>query len=123
MKYLSEENVQIRDNALEASRMLLNKTLDKNLPGQYYLEVKVYPHHVQRENKMAAGAGADRLSTGMSQSYGVTMGRAAIVHPGKEIFLIGVLNEKSILEARKALQMIKTKIPCKGRIVFEKITN
>src|SRR3989344_44610 len=54
VRYVSEEKVQIRDNALESCRMLLNKLLDTGIPGQYYFAVKVYPHHVLRENKTAA---------------------------------------------------------------------
>ena len=95
VRLISEEKVQIRDNSLEACRMYVNKMLDKNALGQYYLAIKIYPHHILRENKTAAGAGADRLSSGMKHSYGVTVGRAAIVNAGKEIFFISCENEKA----------------------------
>src|SRR3989344_4147309 len=121
VKFISKERVQIRDNSLESCRTLLNKTLDKKAPGQYYFEIKVYPHHILRENKMAAGAGADRLSSGMSHSFGVTVGRAAIVNAGKEIFVVTTETEKNARDARDALKMIRTKIPCKGSIVFSKL--
>jgi large subunit ribosomal protein L10e len=118
---LSEEKIQLRDTSLEACRMAINKNLDLKIPGNFLFEVKVYPHHVLRENKIAAGAGADRLSSGMSRSYGVTMGRAAIVPPGKEIFKILIPDENSARVARDALQKIKAKIPCRNRILFQKI--
>ncbi len=121
IRFISEERVQIRDNAIEACRMYLTKLLDENALGQYYLAVKVYPHHLLRDNKTAAGAGADRLSTGMSHSFGIVVGRAAIVNPGKEIFMISCANEKIAQIARDALIQIKPKVPCKVRIVFEKI--
>ncbi len=121
LRFLSTEKVQIRDNALEAGRQLLNKILDTKLPGQYYLVLKVYPHHILRENKTAAGAGADRLSSGMSHSYGVNIGRAAIVKAGKEIFFISTPDERTAREARNALFSVKTKLPCKGKILFEKL--
>ncbi len=117
----SEEKIQIRDNSLEACRMAINKVLDLKIPGNYLFQVKVFPHHILRENKIAAGAGADRLSSGMSRSFGVTMGRAAIVQPGKELFVISVPDENSARVARDALQKIKAKIPCRNRIVFEKV--
>ncbi|MAG38275.1 50S ribosomal protein L16 [Candidatus Pacearchaeota archaeon] len=119
--YVSSEKVQLRDNALESCRTLLNKALDKSVPGQYYLEIRVYPHQILRENKTAAGAGADRLSSGMKHSFGSTMGRAAIVNPGKELFIITTVDERTARIARKILNLVKTKVPCRGRIVFEKL--
>src|SRR3989338_5055042 len=71
---LSTENVQIRHNALEACRQFINKKLDDNLPNQYLFKVIPYPHHIQRENKMLTGAGADRMQTGMQLSFGKTTG-------------------------------------------------
>lgn len=119
---VSEEWGQIRDNALEACRMSITKRLDNGAPGQYYLEVKAHPHHFLRENKSAAAvAGADRISTGMTQAFGVVIGRAAIIGAGKEVFLISCANEKTARIARDALVMIKSKVPCKARVVFEKI--
>src|SRR3989344_5854923 len=81
---VTEEKIQIRDNSLESCRVLINKNLDKHIPGNYYFVIKTYPHHILRENKTAAGAGADRLSSGMTHSFGITVGRAAIVPKEKE---------------------------------------
>ena len=120
-RLFAEERVQIRDNALEACRMYLSKFLDENLPGQYYLALKVYPHHILRENKLSAGAGADRISTGMSHSYGVIIGRAAMVSPGQEIIFISCTTEKAARLAREALIHLKAKLPCASRVVFEKL--
>ncbi|MDO8508069.1 MAG: 50S ribosomal protein L16 [Nanoarchaeota archaeon] len=121
VKLIADERVQIRDNSLEACRMYVNKMLDKNALGQYYFAVNVYPHHILRENKTAAGAGADRLSSGMKHSYGITIGRAAIVNAGKDVFFISCENEKSARVARDALQDIKAKLPCRSRILFQKV--
>jgi large subunit ribosomal protein L10e len=117
----AEENVQVRDNALEACRMLLTKQMDEGSPGQYFLMVKIHPHHLIRENKSAAAvAGADRISTGMTQSFGVVIGRAAMVKPGQELFFISCATEKDAQIAKAALRMIKSKVPCKTRVVFQK---
>lgn len=118
IRLVSQEQVQIRDNALEAARQLLTKALDTNLPKQYYLELKVKPHHILRNNKTAAGAGADRLSTGMKHSFGIVEGRAAMVPAGKEVFIIACLNEAGIKKAREAMQMAKAKLPGSTKIVL-----
>jgi len=120
VKLVSEEDVQIRDNALEAGRMSLHKALETEVPGQYFLAVKVQPHHFLRDNKTASGAGADRTSTGMSHSYGIVVGRAALVPKGKEVFIVSCLTEKCARIARDALIAIKAKMPCRSRVVFEK---
>ncbi|MBX4196044.1 50S ribosomal protein L16 [Candidatus Pacearchaeota archaeon] len=122
LSLISEEGVQIRDNALEACRMLLLKVMDEQAPGQFYFNVKVFPHHLQRENKSAGGmAGADRISTGMTQSFGIVIGRAAIVKPGQQLFFIACQNEKAAKIARDALATVRSKVPCKTRITFEKV--
>lgn len=115
---ISEEAAQIRDNSLEACRMLITKAMDTRLPVQYYFLVKVFPHHLLRENKTAAGAGADRLSSGMKHSFGITIGRAAIVQPGKEIFVLYTANEKAARIARDTLGKVKSKLPVRSKIVL-----
>jgi large subunit ribosomal protein L10e len=60
VKLITEQDVQVRDNALEAGRQYLHKELETNAPGEYFLAVKVQPHHFLRDNKTASGAGADR---------------------------------------------------------------
>lgn len=118
---LSEEPAQIRDNAIEASRMLLTKQLDEQLPNAYYFEVKIHPHHILRNNKTAAGAGADRMSTGMSRSFGDIEGRAALVRGGQVLFIIYCENEQAARIVRESFRMTKSKLPCGTRVVFEKI--
>ena len=90
VRLIADERVLIRDNALEAARMFVGKMLDRDAVGQYFFSVKVYPHHILRENKSGGGgvAGADRISSGMKHSFGITIGRAAIVNAGIEIFVV-----------------------------------
>jgi large subunit ribosomal protein L10e len=120
IRMISEEWCQVRDNALEASRMAMTKILDEQIPGQYFLQVKVHPHHLLRENKSAAAvAGADRISTGMTQSFGVVIGRAAMVQPGQDIFFISCANDKAARVAKNALDAVKAKVPCRTKVLFE----
>ena len=109
---VSKDKVQMRDNSIEAMRQFLNRFLTEKLGKEFYFEVKPYPHHILRENKMLTGAGADRMQTGMSQSYGKSMGRAAFVKPGQVVFKIGVMNEKGEIEARKLIKSVKARLPC-----------
>jgi len=117
---ISEEKAQIRHNALEACRQYVNKKLDKELVGQYFFEVIPYPHHIQRENKMLTGAGADRMQSGMQLSFGKSSGKAALVKKGSRIFMIAVANDKGLRAARDTLKRVKPKLPCKIKLTYEK---
>ena len=116
---IADEKVQIRHNAFEACRQFINKKMDKELAGQYVFRVIPFPHHIQRENKMLTGAGADRMQTGMQLSYGKSVGKAAILKQGSRIFFIAVQNEKAVQSARKVLKQIRSKLPCKTKILYE----
>lgn len=118
---VSTEKVQIRHNALEACRQFINKKLDKELSGQYFFKVVPFPHHIQRENKMLTGAGADRMQTGMQLAFGKSVGKAALLKPKSEIFIVAVATPKAVSFTRKTLGQIKSKLPCKTKILFEEI--
>jgi len=108
--------VQVRDAALEAARQAIHRELDKPLLGNYYFSIRVAPHHILRENKMLTGAGADRMQTGMSHSFGVTIGRAAMVHPGKDVFVFGFKEERALPILRKVIDQIRSKLPIHLRL-------
>jgi len=123
VKLIADESAQVRDNAIESGRLILNKTLEKKIPKQFYFIIKLFPHQILRNNKTAAGAGADRLSSGMKHSFGVIEGRAARVKKGKEIFVVYTETEQGARIARDTMKMVKPKIPCKNKIVLEKKTD
>jgi len=82
-----EEAVQLRHGSLESARLSANRHLLKTLgEGQYKMILRKFPHQVLRENKQATGAGADRVSDGMRQSFGKIVGTAARVPKGDPIF-------------------------------------
>ena len=116
---VAAENVQIRQNSLEACRQYINKKLETQFMSQFYFKVVPVPHHIQRENKMLTGAGSDRMQTGMQLSFGKAIGKAAIMKEGKPIFLIALPNEKAVNLIRVVLKQIKSKLPCKTRILYE----
>jgi len=82
-----DESVQIRHGSLEASRLSANRHLINELgEGNYRMVLRKFPHQVIRENKQATGAGADRVSDGMRQSFGKIVGTAARVQAGERLF-------------------------------------
>jgi len=109
----TKEKVQIRDNAIEAIRQFLNRFLEEKMGKEFYFEIKPYPHHILRENKMLTGAGADRMQTGMALAFGKTIGRAALVKKDQLIFFIGINNQKHEVVARKLINSVKSRLPCK----------
>jgi len=109
--------VQVRDNALESARQAVNKHLEKVLPGNYHFKVLVFPHNVIRENKMIAGAGADRLQSGMAHPYGRPTERGAMVAEGQKIFSVAT-QAKDVGHAKEAFRRAKSKLSGQWRIEF-----
>jgi large subunit ribosomal protein L10e len=115
-----KEDVQITHNALEAARITTNRYLSKMLGNLgYYLKIRVHPHQILRENKMASGAGADRISQGMSLSFGKSVSRAARVKKGQRVFTIHT-SKGGYPVAKDALRRAKMKIPCGSSIIVER---
>lgn len=108
--------MNIRHNALEAARMSSNRLLEKRIGKDYHLKVKVYPFHVLRENPLASGAGADRMSTGMTKSYGKPVGSAARVRDGQTVIELRV-NKENIITGREAMIRASKKLPCPCKVV------
>jgi large subunit ribosomal protein L10e len=110
------EQGNIRHNALESARITANKLLEKKIPKNYHFRIRTYPHHILRENPLAAGAGADRMSTGMKMSFGKPIGIAARV--GKNQIVMDVRVQKEhILIAKEALMRAAKKLPGSFKIV------
>lgn len=121
LSLLSDCDLQIRDNSLEAARKMLNRKLEKTFTRVgFHLQVAKYPHHFLRENALASGAGADRLSTGMKLSFGKVIGRAAQVRKNETIFRLFV-DEANVDLSRKILLKAKTKMPRGAKVAIRKI--
>jgi len=82
------------------------------------LRLRVFPHHVLRNNPLAAGAGADRMSTGMAHSFGKTVGIAARVRKGQAVFEVGI-NKDKLQFAKDALNRARKKMPATFSITIE----
>jgi large subunit ribosomal protein L10e len=84
-----EEACQIRHSALEAARITVNRRLMKDVGrSNFHFKVRIFPHHVLRENKQATGAGADRVSEGMRLAFGKAVGTAARVDANQKVLTV-----------------------------------
>jgi len=117
---ISQEACQIRHNALEACRQYFNKKLNKETSGQFVLKIIPFPHHIQRENKMITGAGADRMQTGMQLAFGKCAGKSAIIKKGDKLFFIAVPTLKAEQLGRKLIKQLRSKLPCKIKVASDK---
>jgi large subunit ribosomal protein L10e len=116
---VAEEGCQIRHTALEAARVTINRRLMGQLGRMnFYLKIRVYPHHVLRENKQATGAGADRVSEGMRLAFGKAVGTAARVKAGQKVISLFTFHELEE-KAKDALRHGAHKLPTPSRVVFE----
>src|SRR3989338_8685170 len=117
---VAKRSVQIRHNSLDAARVAAVQYLEKRIGkgATFFMKVRVYPHHVIRENALATGAGADRFQQGMRASFGKPIGVAARVH--KDQKMIEIQSPKSMIPlVKKAMMQAKYKLPTTCRILVE----
>ena len=115
-----DEECQLRHGSLEASRLSANRFMLKSAgEGNYKMILRKFPHHVIRENKQATGAGADRVSDGMRQSFGKIVGTAARVQRGDRLFTIWCDLDDAVA-AKDALRRAYNKISPPCRVVVER---
>ena len=118
---ISDDNLQIRHNAIESARQIINRNLTNKLgQNNYFFQVHMVPHHILRENKMLGGAHADRLQTGMAHAFGKPVGLASQVKTGKVMFSVNV-NAENIESAKESLLKATPRLP--GRATIEIIKN
>lgn len=117
--YLSAKNsAQIRDNAIEAARIVATKFLETELGTNFFMKILLYPHHVIREKPIATGAGADRYSQGMAHAFGKPTGSAIQVRERQNILELRV-NKENLEIAKRALKKFSLKISTPTRISVE----
>jgi large subunit ribosomal protein L10e len=115
---IAKKMTNVRHNALEAARLTSNKLLNTRLGKAYHLRIKTYPHHILRENPLASGAGADRMSTGMKKSFGKIIGAAARVREGQAILELKV-DKANLRVGKEALIRASKKLPCSCKLAID----
>jgi len=110
IKLISNGKYQVRHNALESCRVVMNRQLVKKFgPKGYHMFINVFPHHILRENKMLTGAGADRMQSGMKHAFGKAMGSAAQLKKGTTLFTVYVDSELDFVS--EVMKKLKTRLP------------
>lgn len=118
---VSNQDIQIRDNAIEAARVLVLRHLNEEVKNFCFI-LSCYPHHVLREHKMLTGAGADRMQSGMKHAFGKPVGLAAQLEKGSKVFSVYCTQDK-VNEVRNILKKAIKKFPGKYSVVVEKREN
>ncbi len=116
----ADERCQIRHTSMESARVTCTRFIEKRAgKGQFHVKFRIFPHHVLRENKQATGAGADRVSQGMRQSFGKPIGTAARIKSGQALMTVRC-HAKDVLAAKDGLRKAGHKFCTPTRIVVEK---
>lgn len=123
MTLSTQENIQIRDFALEAIRQSIHKDMTKLLTQKhYFLRCNVYPHNILRNNRIfSGGSKGERVQTGMRKSFGSAEGRAAVIKKGRPIFTVYFNGEENIAKARGFFKKVTPKLACKAKVVAENL--
>ena len=117
---LAKEPCQIRHSALESARVAANRYLMKSVGRMnFHMKLRIYPHHVIRENKQATGAGADRVSSGMRHAFGKAVGTAARVEADQKVFSVSVAPQ-NVIRAKNALKRAGHKLPTPVQIIVDR---
>ncbi len=116
----TEENIQIRDMALEAVRQSLNKDFANVFSKNFFLRCNVYPHNILRNNRIfSGGSKGERVQTGMQKSFGSPEGRAATIKKGKAIFTAYFNGEENLPKVRIFFKKVTPKLACRTKVVAE----
>lgn len=114
----AETSVQISHYALETLRIKINTPLIKNIGRQnFHLTIKVKPYQVFRENRQLNFAGADRVQSGMRNSFGRAIGKCARVKAGSIICEV-MCDFKNLHFVKERFRIANIKMPCKCRTVL-----
>ena len=110
---------QISSNTLEAIRITINGVLTRKLGRQNYrLRIRPKPFQKYRENRMLAFAGADRVQSGMRNSFGRSTGVCARVRAGQIIVDVGTsLRNLPLVRDRLRVANMKISSPCQTVIL------
>jgi large subunit ribosomal protein L10e len=113
----AKRNIQLRSNSMNAARLAANMYLEREIPGEFFMRIVPFPHNVIREKKFASGAGADRVSQGMTLSFGKPSSVAARVFTGDVVIEIKT-DAKNKDVAREALKRASSKLSGSFAIVM-----
>jgi len=115
----AKKDINLRHNAIEAGRIAINRHINKVLgKAGFGFKVRVFPHQIIRENPIAMGAGADRMSQGMRAAFGKSVSRSARVKAGQAIMQLFIPTE-NIQDAKTAFKKGASKFPIACKSIAE----
>jgi len=115
----AKKDINLRHNAIEAGRIAINRHMNKVLgKAGFGFKVRVFPHQIIRENPIAMGAGADRMSQGMRAAFGKSVSRSARVKAGQAIMQLFIPTE-NIQDAKTAFKKGASKFPIACKSIAE----
>ena len=111
--------IQISSNSLEAIRIAINSPLQKKIGRQNYrVRIRPKPFQKIRENRMLAFAGADRIQSGMRNSFGRASGVCARVRAGQIIVDVGTsIKDLPLVRDRLRIASMKISSSCQTVIL------
>jgi len=119
MRVVPQESCYLKQEALEAARVVVNSLLEKKLgENAYILHVKIYPHIVTREHRLLGQAGADRISQGMVRAFGKPTGRKAKLAKGQTIMEVFAKHEnENVVKTALTAGLYKLPIKCSLEVI------
>ena len=119
MRVVPQESCYLKQEALEAARVVVNSLLEKKLgENAYILRVKIYPHIITREHRLLGQAGADRISQGMVRAFGKPTGRKAKLAKGQTIMEVFAKHEnENVVKTALTAGLYKLPIKCSLEVI------
>jgi len=119
MRVIPQDSCYIKQEALEATRVVVNSLLEKKLgENNYVLHVRVYPHVVTREHRLLGQAGADRISQGMVKAFGKPTGRKAKLARGQTIMEVFAKHEnEGVVKTALTAGLYKLPVKCSLEVI------
>lgn len=117
LRIFSKSSVQVPEKVYEVFRLAVLKKIENVYPGStkedYCVMFNKYPHQLLRFHAIASGARADRISEGMSNSFGTNFMKAAKIKVGDVFFQVFLSSrfEKRINSLKPELKKCCAKLP------------
>lgn len=122
----SRSTVQVPEKVYETFRLSVLKKIENvclgSLKSDYCIVFHKYPHQLLRFHAIASGAKADRISEGMSNSFGSNFMKASKIKEGDLFFTVYLADKYDSLTKKLSKEIKKAcaKLPFNFYIIEEK---
>lgn len=125
----SKSKVQVPEKVYETFRLSVLKKIENiclnSLKTDYCIVFHKYPHQLLRFHAIASGAKADRISEGMSNSFGSNFMKASKINVGDLFFTIYLSDKYQPFMKKLSVEIKKAcaKLPFNYYIILENCVN